>query len=81
MGTIFSDVDGALIVLNPSTSEFIEFNYVAARIWELLEPGEIGIDSLVDALVQEFQVPRETCLQSVSDFLTRAEVGGLVFVT
>ncbi len=77
-GAVSSEVDGAMIVLSPSTAEFIELNLVASRIWDLLAPGQVSVSAMVEMLMQEFDVPRARCNASVVTFLGQAEAKGMV---
>jgi len=62
-GAVLLDIDqGLCFSLNP----------VGTRIWEMLK-GERSRDEIVDALAEEFGLPRAQLLQDVSDFLRQLQ--------
>jgi hypothetical protein len=69
-----------LVVLNPESLAYYEFNDVGARIWELLGAGALDEDQLVAALLAEYEIDESRCHQSVGAFLADAEAKGLVTV-
>ena len=49
-------VDGQLIILQPGSDELLRFNEVASFIWSVLEKQPADLESLVKAIVDEFEV-------------------------
>ena len=52
-------VDGQLIILRPGTDELLRFNEVASFIWSILEKQPSDLETLVQAIVDEFDVEFE----------------------
>lgn len=77
-GALDARVDGALIVLNPTTSEFVEFNEVAAAVWDALGDGPADVDALAAEVVADYDVSPEHGRASIKMFVQRAVVAGLI---
>lgn len=77
-GAVDARVDGSLIVLNPTTSEFVELNDVAAAVWDGLVDGPAHVDVLAAAVVTEFDVDPENGRAAVKRFVQRAIEAGIV---
>jgi len=52
-----------------SVNGIITLTESAVILWKKLENGVSGIDELVDALLDEYDVDRETALSSVVEFI------------
>lgn len=70
-------VDGEIVMLNPSTSDYYGLTGVGARIWELCAEPQT-IDGLVVVLVDEYEVDAETCAAEVRAFVADLESSGLI---
>jgi hypothetical protein len=72
-----ANVDGEIVMLEPSTSRYFGLADTAVRIWQLLEvPSSVA--DVVDALLEEYDVDRETCTSEVLAFISELEVAGLI---
>ena len=71
-------VDGQLIILRPGTDELLRFNEVASFIWSILEKHSSDIESLVQAIVDEFDVEFEQAEVDLSAFLAEMQAQGLI---
>jgi pyrroloquinoline quinone biosynthesis protein D len=67
------------IVLQSRTSELHSFNPVAARVWELID-GTRTAGEIVDAVVDQYDVDRETARTDVLELLERLADKQLVVV-
>ncbi len=72
-----AEVDGELVMLDPSTSDYFGLDGVGLRIWELCAEPQ-SIDSLVAALTAEYDVDAATCESEVRAFVTDLESSGLI---
>lgn len=62
-------VDDQIILLDSDQGEFLAFNPVASRIYELLE-GRMEFGKLCAVITDEFDVELEVCRQEISNHLT-----------
>jgi len=72
-----AEVDGELVMLDPSTSRYFGLDGVGLRIWELCADPQT-IDSLVAVLTGEYDVDAATCESEVRAFVADLESSGLV---
>ena len=68
------------IVLHSRTSELHSFNPVAGRVWELID-GTRTAGEIVDAIVDQYDVERETARVDVLELLERLADKQLIVVT
>jgi hypothetical protein len=59
---------GEAMVLSPHDAIMHALNPVATRVWELV-PTHRTLDALVDAIVAEYEVDRQTARQDVEDLI------------
>ena len=71
-------VDGQLIILRPGTDELLRFNEVASFIWSILEKQSCDLESLVQSIVEEFEIEFEQAEVDLSAFLTEMQAQGLI---
>jgi hypothetical protein len=77
---LHADVNGDLIVMSAETFDYFSLEGVGSRIWELLEPGPITVESITATLIAEFEVDEDTCSQAVTAFLNEAQQSGIVVI-
>ena len=71
------EVDGETLVLDLNTSTYLAVNPSATMLWGLLAGGTTR-DAMVAALVEAYEVPKETVAQDVDDFLADCTGRGLI---
>ena len=71
-------VDGQLIILRPGSDELLRFNEVASFIWSILEKQPADSESLVQAIVDEFEVEADQAEEDLMAFLTEMTAQGLI---
>ena len=71
-----SSQDGA-VLLDIEQGICFSLNPVGLRIWELLKKG-CSVDQIVDALGQEFSVPRTELLSDANEFIEALEAKHLI---
>ena len=64
----FTYIDGEAVMLSLKQGEYYGLDSVGTRIWELLE-NPIAFSSLVDRLMDEFEVSREECEADTREYL------------
>jgi coenzyme PQQ synthesis protein D (PqqD) len=65
---MWREVDGEIVVLDKRTWQYIGINQTGATLWTTVVGGA-SRDQLVDRLLDEFEVDRETAEQDVASFL------------
>jgi len=73
------DLAGEAVILHLSSGVYYGLNGVGARIWELLR-GPKRIAQIRDAILEEYQVDRETCTRDLLALLDQMREAGLVQV-
>lgn len=74
-GAAHAEVDGERVVVSPSDMRYHALNVTAAAIWDVLATPRTQ-SSVVDALLDEFEVDPDTCHAEVASCLDRfVEVG------
>jgi len=68
---VFTELDDALLMLDPERRHYHELDSIAARIWTLLEPGR-SVAELRESLVREYDVAPEQCERDLLAFLNQA---------
>jgi len=61
-----------------SVNGIITLTESAVILWRKLENGVNGIDELADALLDEYDVDRETALSSVAEFIDQLREKGMI---
>ena len=67
------------ILLNPKDWTYAHFNETAARIWEALDEPQ-PVESLVAALMRDYEVDRSTCEAEVADFVRDMAARGFIII-
>jgi len=65
---VSTDVDGEKVMMSVENGEYFGLDPVGSRIWELIE-NPIRIESLINLLLEEFDVSREQCENDSFEFL------------
>jgi hypothetical protein len=67
-GNIVSDMGGEKVMLSISNGKYYNLGEIGGAIWDAIEQP-LPIEELIDHLLNEYQVDRETCEQQVLSFL------------
>jgi hypothetical protein len=73
------EVGGEAVILHLDDGVYYGLNEVGARIWQLVQEPRT-LSELVDAIVSEYDVPREQCQEDVQGLLTELLEKKLVVV-
>ena len=76
---LFQEVSGEMVLLDLNSEQYFGLDEVGARIWSLLESG-VGETAVVDTLLEEYKVERETLQADVADLLDQLTEAGLVAI-
>ncbi len=63
-----TDIDGDKVMMDLEKGQYFALNSVASRIWEELEKP-VKINDIIETLLNEYEVDRETCEQNVLEFI------------
>lgn len=74
-----SEIDEEVVMMNIGTGKYYGMDVVGSRIWELVKK-KIQVKSLIDKLLEEYDVSEEECKNDVIEFLRQLESNNLVEV-
>lgn len=74
---VYREVQGETVVLDLSGSIYFSTNEVGGVLWRALAEGATQ-PQLVDALLDEFEVPRERAERDVEKFVSDCAAAGLL---
>lgn len=76
---VASDIDNEKVMMSIERGEYFGLEPIGSRIWELLaEP--VKVSAIIDALLPQFDVDRQTCEQDVLAFLEELHNAGILQV-
>ena len=76
---LFQEVSGEMVLLDLSSESYFGLDVIGARIWGLLESGST-VGEVLDTLMGEYEVERETLEADVGELLGRLLEAGLIRV-
>ena len=74
---LFQEVSGEMVLLDLNSEQYFGLDEIGARIWSLLESGA-GESAVVDTLLEEYEVEKETLQADVAELLDQLTEAGLV---
>lgn len=75
-----TDLDGEKVMMNLDKGEYFMMNEVGSRIWEIIsEP--INVKGIIDTLQSEYEIDKETCTDTVVEFLGRLDNADLISIS
>ena len=74
---LFQEVSGEMVLLDLSSESYFGLDEIGARIWVLLNDGS-SVGEVLDMLLQEYEVSRETLEADVSELLNKLAQVGLI---
>lgn len=76
-GYVAANLGEELALLDMASGSYLGFNATAAHIWRLLEEPRT-LDSLCDAMIDEFDIDTERCRTELSALLNELLAAGLI---
>ena len=67
-GNIVSDMGGEKVMMSIDNGKYYNLGEIGGDIWTLIEKS-ISVQEVVEALLTEYQVEREDCVEQVLTFL------------
>lgn len=74
---LFQEVSGETVLLDLASEQYFGLDSVGTRIWTLLSEGAAA-DAVVDRLLGEYEVERETLAADVDELMARLAEAGLI---
>jgi hypothetical protein len=74
-----ADLNGEKVMMNLDKGKYFALNSVGSRIWNIMRE-EIYVGDIVNILLEEYEVDKETCKNNVLDYLEILEDEDLVTV-
>lgn len=74
-----ADLNGEKVMMNLDKGKYFALNSVGSRIWDIMRE-EIYVRDIVNILLEEYDVDKETCKNNVLDYLEILEDEELVTV-
>ena len=72
-----TDIDGDKVMMDLEKGQYFALNSVGSRIWEEIQ-SPVKISEVVNTLLSEYDVDRETCEKSVMEFREGLDNAGLL---
>lgn len=73
-------VGDEIIILNMETGDYLGLNNVGSAIWEYLKTPQT-LNTIIEHLMAEFEVDRETCTAETTEYLEKIQLLGLLQVS
>ena len=74
---LFQEVSGEMVLLDLESEQYFGLDAVGARVWALLNEG-LAEPTVVDTLLQEYEVERATLEADVAELLEQLAGAGLI---
>ena len=74
---LFQEVGGETVLLDLESEQYFGLDAVGTRVWQLLGEGA-GAETLVETLLAEYEVERETLAADVDRLLDELAEAGLI---
>jgi len=78
---IASNVGGEIVILNHDKGEYYGLDEVGALVWNSLEEQPQTLDSLCSAVLEDYDIDKQTCLEDIELLLKDLISEKLVEVT
>lgn len=72
-----TNIDDEKVMMDMDKGEYYVLNEVASKIWDMIDKP-LSIKDIVDVLLEEYDVDRKVCNESVIQFLVRLNNVGLI---
>jgi len=78
-GIVHRDLQGELVLLSLDSGIYFGLDLLGTRIWHLLQAGRT-LQQVLDAVLQEYDVPEAQCRQDLLNLVTHMREKGLIEV-
>jgi len=78
-GIVFQSLQDEMVLLNLHTGVYFGLNAVGARMWQLIQAHQnTPLNEVLDALVDEYDVPSDRCAGDLLTLVARLEENRLL---
>lgn len=74
---VHNAIDGEVVIMSLAKNNYFGIDKIGSHIWELLETP-CTVEKINTAMMQHYEVDRETCEKDVMDFLEEVSVLELI---
>jgi hypothetical protein len=74
---VSGNMDGETVMMSIVRGEYFGLDLIGSRIWEMIKQP-VTIEALIEQLLTEYEIDRETCSRDVLDFLEQIQDKGLL---
>ena len=74
-----TDLDGEKVMMNLDKGQYFMMNEVGSRIWDIVDEPK-SVEEIVKSLLNEYEVEREQCENTVVEFLSELAKSDLIKV-
>lgn len=79
-GISTAEVDDEIAMIDAEQGKYYGFDSVASRIWRLIQEPK-PFESIIEALMNEYDVSRQQCEEDVSELFERLYEEGLISIS
>jgi hypothetical protein len=79
LNTLYSEIDGEIVILSKENSEYYGINKVGTRIWNLLD-SPLTFKALISRLLDEYNVSEEKCIDNTLHYLEMLKEKQLIII-
>ncbi len=74
-----SKIEEEIILMSVEADAYFGIDPIGSHIWDLLSKQPASINELVELLMQEYEIDKETCIQDVQSFINEMASRKLIF--
>lgn len=76
---LVSNMDGETVMMSIELGKYYNLGTVGGAIWEFLKES-IKVGELVDKLLEEYDIDRETCVSHTMEFINELKKNNLIII-
>lgn len=64
-----SNLENNVLILSLENGCYFSLDTIGSYIWQFFSEKPVSLDEIVDKLLEEYDIDRETCLKDVQEFI------------
>lgn len=72
-----TDLNGDKVMMDLEKGKYFALNSIGSRIWDLIE-NKISIKEVINKLLEEYEVDKDTCEKTVGEFIDKMNKENLI---
>lgn len=72
-----TDLNGDKVMMDLEKGKYFALNSIGSRIWDLIE-NKISIKEVINNLLEEYEVDKDTCEKTVGEFIDKMNKENLI---